>query len=140
MFNRKALLLPILVLALVMTAAGCPKKPPVEIPPEPAPVEQATPPPEPPKPQVDPGFDPIPKDEIDKPVDLTAEQVTAQLRTVFFEYDKHDLGADARRTIEANATVLRENANFDVVVHGHCDERGRAVRETGRMEARSVPR
>jgi len=43
---------------------------------------------------------------------------------VFFAYDKADLSADARRTLERQAAWLRQWTNQRLTVEGHCDERG----------------
>lgn len=48
------------------------------------------------------------------------------LSTVYFEFDRAELGADARATIQENADWLRSDlgAVWDVVIEGHCDDRG----------------
>jgi peptidoglycan-associated lipoprotein len=43
---------------------------------------------------------------------------------VFFGYDKYDLSADARRTLERQAAWLKQYAQVRLVVEGHADERG----------------
>lgn len=43
---------------------------------------------------------------------------------VFFAYDKFDLSADARRTLERQATWLKQYASVRLTVEGHADERG----------------
>lgn len=43
---------------------------------------------------------------------------------VFFDYDQHTLRADARSTVERQARWLNQHANLNVVIEGHCDERG----------------
>ncbi|MFD2263628.1 peptidoglycan-associated lipoprotein Pal [Lacibacterium aquatile] len=43
---------------------------------------------------------------------------------VFFGYDKIDLSADARRTLERQAAWLKQYGSVRVVVEGHADERG----------------
>ena len=43
---------------------------------------------------------------------------------VFFEYDKFALSADSRSALENNARQLRDASSFDIVIEGHCDERG----------------
>ena len=43
---------------------------------------------------------------------------------VFFDYDKYALSADSRRALENNARQLRDASSFDIVIEGHCDERG----------------
>jgi peptidoglycan-associated lipoprotein len=43
---------------------------------------------------------------------------------IYFEFDSYDLGADARRTLQANAAWLKANPAARVEIEGHCDERG----------------
>lgn len=43
---------------------------------------------------------------------------------VFFAYDKSDLSAEARATLDRQATWLKKYASASVTVEGHCDERG----------------
>ncbi len=48
----------------------------------------------------------------------------AQLETVYFEYDDATLRSDARNVLAKNAKYLKENQNVEIIVEGHCDERG----------------
>lgn len=48
----------------------------------------------------------------------------AQLETVYFDYDDATLRADARNTLAKNAKWLKENKDVEIIVEGHCDERG----------------
>jgi peptidoglycan-associated lipoprotein len=43
---------------------------------------------------------------------------------VFFAYDKADLSADARRTLDRQAAWLKQWSNQRLTVEGHTDERG----------------
>ena len=43
---------------------------------------------------------------------------------VFFDTDKSDLQANARKTLERQAAWLQNNPNYSITVEGHCDERG----------------
>ena len=46
------------------------------------------------------------------------------LSTIYFDYDKSDIRADQRPTLQANAQWLRENQTAKILVEGNCDERG----------------
>jgi len=48
----------------------------------------------------------------------------AALKDVFFEFDKYDVRAEDAKTLDANATWLKANAENLVLIEGHCDERG----------------
>ncbi len=43
---------------------------------------------------------------------------------VFFDYDQYDLRAAALGTVEKQARWLKEYGNLNVLIEGHCDERG----------------
>ena len=77
----------------------------------------------------DGGFDSqrIDEDDVDRGELSRADVqniVQEQLRTVFFGYDQSDLSETTRRVLETNAKILSLNPGIDVVVEGHCDERG----------------
>ncbi len=43
---------------------------------------------------------------------------------VFFGFDRYDLSAEARATLEAQARWMAQNPSVDLIIEGHCDERG----------------
>ena len=49
---------------------------------------------------------------------------SGQLKAVFFDYDKAELGQVSRETLRANALLFRQNPGARIVIEGHCDERG----------------
>ena len=102
-----------LVALLVVTAAGCAKKPAATtpVPPASTPSQTPTPTPTPPAPAPTPS-QPTPT-------------VTARdLQTVYFAYDSFTLDDGARAALDSNAKLMRDNAALQVSVDGHCDERG----------------
>ena len=46
------------------------------------------------------------------------------LKDVHFEFDKYDIRPEDAKTLEANASWLKSNAENLVLIEGHCDERG----------------
>lgn len=46
------------------------------------------------------------------------------LKTVFFDYDKATLSAEAKKVIQGNVEWMRKNANIKIQIEGHCDNRG----------------
>jgi peptidoglycan-associated lipoprotein len=48
---------------------------------------------------------------------------TANLKDVFFDFDKYDIRAGDAAVLDANAAWLKSNDNL-VLIEGHCDERG----------------
>jgi peptidoglycan-associated lipoprotein len=49
---------------------------------------------------------------------------SSPLKEVHFEFDRYDLGTDARDTLKANAAWLKSNPSASIEIEGHCDERG----------------
>jgi peptidoglycan-associated lipoprotein len=126
--NRRALKLSTLALCLVFGLAGtvgCKKKPPVEPtkPEAPAPVTQPAPPP-PPAPAPTPPPAPAPPPPAPAPKRPSVETLNAELRPIYFDFDKSAIRPDAVATLESNAALMKKYPEFKVVVEGHCDERG----------------
>ena len=48
----------------------------------------------------------------------------ADLKDVFFDFDKYDIRAGDAKILDANAVWLKSNANQLLLIEGHCDERG----------------
>ncbi len=51
-------------------------------------------------------------------------QPQADLKTVNFGFDRYELSEDARKTLQANAALLKARKDWSVLVEGHCDDRG----------------
>ena len=60
-----------------------------------------------------PGARPSPKEFV----------AVAELKDVFFDFDKYDVRPGDAKVLDANATWLKSNDNL-VLIEGHCDERG----------------
>ena len=50
----------------------------------------------------------------------------AALQDINFDFDRSNIGPEARVIMKANADILLKNRNFNIIVEGHCDERGTA--------------
>ena len=48
---------------------------------------------------------------------------TLELGTIYFDFDRSEIRADARTVLRANAETLR-SAGKNITIEGHCDERG----------------
>lgn len=56
---------------------------------------------------------------------LQADEAAKSIfRDVLFDYDKYDIRDDARPALDAVATYLGKNKGINIVVEGHCDDRG----------------
>jgi len=49
---------------------------------------------------------------------------SSMFRTIYFDFDKSDLRADAREGLQSNATYLKGNSSVQVTIEGNTDERG----------------
>lgn len=54
----------------------------------------------------------------------TKTPASSPLKDIYFEFDRYELAADARETLDANARFLKEHPSVRVEIEGHCDERG----------------
>ncbi|MEW6600431.1 MAG: peptidoglycan-associated lipoprotein Pal [Nitrospirota bacterium] len=52
------------------------------------------------------------------------DQAKSVFKDVLFDYDKYDIRPDARPVMDAVAAYLSANKGINIVVEGHCDERG----------------
>ena len=51
-------------------------------------------------------------------------QSRGYLRDAFFGYDESTLSSDAQSALTASADWLRRNPQYNILIEGHCDERG----------------
>ncbi|MBI4055854.1 MAG: peptidoglycan-associated lipoprotein Pal [Elusimicrobia bacterium] len=80
-----------------------------------------------------------PKKKVKKPLPELEEQTAQEeeldirgsefvasknLRNIYFEFDQSSLTSQARGILQENAEFLKSNRDFEVLVEGHCDERG----------------
>jgi len=56
--------------------------------------------------------------------DITELNRRGYLKNAFFDYDKADLRDDARAALAADAGWLKRYPSTQILVEGHCDERG----------------
>jgi peptidoglycan-associated lipoprotein len=48
----------------------------------------------------------------------------SDLQTIHFDYDKYELSDSARTTLQKNSDYLKDHPDLEILVEGHCDERG----------------
>ncbi|HEV2721493.1 MAG TPA: peptidoglycan-associated lipoprotein Pal [Thermoanaerobaculia bacterium] len=51
-------------------------------------------------------------------------QLRGFIKDAFFGYDEAALGADAQSALTDSANWLKKNSSYNVLIEGHCDERG----------------
>jgi len=125
MRQRNAFLSILLILSLVAFVGGCTKPP--ETTPEPVvePAPPPPPPPPPPAPEPEPDFPTEPIKEPQPVSELIRDLMNqGAVQTIYFAYDSSELTDAARNTLQANADVLKQYAQINVAIEGHCDERG----------------
>ncbi len=59
------------------------------------------------------------------------------VRPIYFDYDKSDIRDDQRPTLQANGEFLRAHPNINIIIEGHCDERGSAEYNIGLGDRRA---
>lgn len=60
-------------------------------------------------------------------MDIAALNKKGYLSDAFYDYDQADLREDARSALAANAEWLKKYPTVQVLMEGHCDERGTAA-------------
>ncbi len=110
MARFKWLVVVLAVLVFILPACGGGEKttPVTE---EVEPVEEEPPPPPPP---------PVEKTEEEE----VEEEEPIVLKDVFFEFDKSNIKDKYKEVLRDNAEILLENPDVELLIEGHCDERG----------------
>src|SRR3989338_93414 len=52
-------------------------------------------------------------------------QKISDLETVYFDFDKAELGSKAREILYKNAAWIKSRPDAEIKIEGHCDERGK---------------
>ncbi len=101
------------MLAALLLALGCASRKQVS-------TTQVEPPPPPPTTQQDTTQPPPP------PTTQTESETGTRstLADAFFDFDEAALRADAKTALENNAKWMEKSSGVNVIVEGHCDERG----------------
>jgi peptidoglycan-associated lipoprotein len=55
---------------------------------------------------------------------LPPEQPVAELSDIYFDFDQYAIRGEARPVLDANAGFLKSQPHRDILIEGHCDERG----------------
>ena len=68
--------------------------------------------------------DELAQTETITPGELAAEKLAAIEPSVYFDYDKYEIKDQFSLTIEAFSEFMRTNPGSNLMIEGHCDERG----------------
>jgi peptidoglycan-associated lipoprotein len=128
MRNRDVVLSLLLILSLIAFSGACKKKAVDTTPAEPA-EDVATPPPPPPPPTREVEEDYPSQQEgfgerDQQPTDIDALNQAGFLQTVYFAFDSFDLTPSTQATLRDNAERMKAHPSYNVLILGHCDERG----------------
>ena len=120
------LAVPVLVLSLFLV--GCPKRPATTAasapPPTGSPSSAAAPSTSPSSPSMTPSpAAPSTSSPTTTPPRPSEFSESANLKDVFFDFDKYDVRPGDAKILDTNAAWLKSNNNL-VLIEGHCDERG----------------
>jgi len=142
--NAKRAMWALVLCAVTISACGG-KKPPVARPMPPPPANTGagaagTRPPAPPEPVSEPTVvpaEPIRDDRINSSSLIDLNQ-NSPLKPAYFDLDSSELNSDAQRSLNEDATVLKQYNNWTITIEGHCDERGTAEYNLALGERRAV--
>ncbi len=62
----------------------------------------------------------------------------ADISTIYFDLDQSSLRSDARDTLGKNYQVVKEHSDWEILVEGHCDERGTTEYNLGLGQKRAA--
>jgi peptidoglycan-associated lipoprotein len=145
MISRRGVVAAFAVVAL-MAAPACSRrsKPPVPLPPQPAPTvtepPAVTPPPPAPRTTVEDLQPAAPALTEDSVGNRSLDEINrnSPLQPAFFGLDSADLDDAGRAVVSSNVEVLKKYPQWVVTVEGHCDERGTAEYNLALGERRAV--
>jgi peptidoglycan-associated lipoprotein len=55
---------------------------------------------------------------------IRSQNKLSELQKVYFDYDRSEIRKDAKKTLQKNADILKNNIGNKILIEGHCDERG----------------
>jgi peptidoglycan-associated lipoprotein len=62
----------------------------------------------------------------------------AEISTVYFDLDQSSLRADARDILEKNYQAIKQHDDWEILVEGHCDDRGTTEYNLGLGQKRAA--
>lgn len=74
--------------------------------------------------EVKPAVEVVPEPEPEVPPPPTPEEIVAKLQMIHFDFDKYNIRPGDAQILEANSKILKEYPDVNILIEGHCDERG----------------
>jgi peptidoglycan-associated lipoprotein len=68
--------------------------------------------------------EPVVEDTIVEEVPPTPEEIVSKLKMIHFDFDKYDIREGDAKILEENSQILKEYPDINIIIEGHCDERG----------------
>lgn len=119
---KKVIILSLTILLVLSSFVSCKKK-----------VEE-TPPPPTPQVKEQPKLEKVEQPVVQEPelteeeifINKSLEEINAEkpIQNIHFDYNKFDIRADAKSTLESNARWLSKWSTVKILIEGHCDDRG----------------
>lgn len=66
-----------------------------------------------------------------------SQQFAQNVGDAYFDFNKSDVRADAQETLQQDATWLNAHPSVDIIIQGHCDDRGSAEYNMGLGDRRA---
>ncbi len=130
--QTRVMIFPVLMLALFLV--GCPKRPATSPVAAPAPTGAPSAGPPPSTPGVEaqptgpvtggPGAVAVAPGAPTNPPLPKEFSPTEALKAIHFDFDKYDIRPDDAKILDGDAKWMKANANYLILIEGHCDERG----------------
>jgi peptidoglycan-associated lipoprotein len=70
------------------------------------------------------GSETLNPNEIPTPIEGTQDRAALESQTVYFDFDRSAIRPSEQPKLDAVATYLKNTPNVQLLVEGHCDERG----------------
>lgn len=74
--------------------------------------------------QVEEKFTPKEYVEAETPDITTSRELPFEFKDTLYDFDKYTIRPDARAVLDATAEWLNKNKHLNILIEGHCDERG----------------
>ena len=82
---------------------------------------------------------PIKQSTVDSSVPAqNVDKLNAALEKIYFDFDSYDLSSDARKTIQKNMQLFKNDSTDVMRIEGNCDERGSAEYNIALGEKRAM--
>lgn len=64
----------------------------------------------------------LPEREVEPVKPVQPEDI--KLDNIYFEFDKYDLTSESKTALSQNGRIMMNHSDFNILIEGHCDERG----------------